>query len=245
MIHDYSTLLAVGICAFFLSNFIVRVAPGRGVGYLSPKGIDLDFPSWRASYMGVRVICIGPWRLGQPTVQVDMFAPSASGGVGQAVVAAEAFADATAWPIMFLQVVVLLLVIAMPVGLLLRGAGGHFLLLAAMAYLAYLVCIVAYLKLGDAASRQHARAHRGLLFEPLLCLPFAGKVPRKLYDALVPALPLIDLLASEIAIDSVVLARLDARLAEMLDAAEAEDLKNHLGILRNAVAQRMPEEVVE
>ncbi len=121
------------------------------------------------------------------------------------------------------MVVSTIIVLAIPLWVVVRGADFIFLSLAGLAYLTYVCMLVAMVTTGDDEDRlQHRKDWRTLL-EPLLCLPNAPHLFRRLSERNLPIVPLVDVLQSQLCVRERDLRCMLTHLGEWRDVTDDVD----------------------
>lgn len=241
MLLDYNLLLAGGIWLFYLGSLLLPVAAGQGVAYLAGNTVRLDFPSWRATFLGRRVALLHPWRSLRPMLLVDMLAPSA-GSLAQPLARLRRLEHSQFAVRSLLLLVLLYLLLAIPASLLLRLSGSRLLLLLALTYGLQILVVLALWLGTDRAFVQTVRSRWKLVFEPFLCLPYAGQLLRKLHLGMYAPVPLADLLRAKVHFPPEVLEALDRQLVELLEIHDAPDEIAQLNRLRAQIASLQAKE---
>ncbi|WP_047248299.1 hypothetical protein [Chromobacterium subtsugae] len=238
---DYNLALGGLIAFFLLADMLAWLAPGEGVLQLGPGRPLLRFPSPRSRFHRRMALMTGPLAAWWPSVPVSMLAAGRAGSVADMRSRLARHRGLYRWlrPLLALLTLLLLAGIA---ALLLRLDGGALLRLLLAAYLLYLAGVAgAYVLLGRGAQEARPRCLR-LMLEPLLCIPYAPQLPRKLGQLLFPALPLMDLLESDFPLSSDNLEDLAGILEEYREMVDDDGDRRRIErmiALAQAGAQRM------
>ena len=238
---DYNLALCGLIAFFMLADMLAWLEPGEGALQLGPGRPLLRFPSPRARFHRRMALVTGPLAAWWPGVPVSMLAPGRAGSVADMRDRLARLSGLYRWLRPLLAMLTLLLLAGIA-ALLLRLDGGALLRLLLAAYLLYLAGMAgAYVLLGRAAPQARLGCLRQML-EPLLCIPYAPQLPRKLGRLLFPALPLMDLLESDFPLSRENLEDLAGMLGEyreMVDDDRDRARIERMIALAQAGAQRM------
>lgn len=198
MLTDYNRLLAVGIWVFFFSGMLLLKRPGTGVAYLAPWQTRLRFPSWRAAFGSRLALVVYPVYSLWPIANVELFAPSRADSLRELQESAMQLSRSLRLARPLLVAVFVFVTVAIPLWIILRGADLVFLAMAMLAYALYVLSLVALISGGEISDQRRARAQWKTLLEPMLCLPYAPHLCRKLSACYELSVPLIDVLQSDI-----------------------------------------------
>jgi len=233
---NYSLLLAAGIWLFFLANMLMPLPAGRGIGYLADGKLVLDFPSWRASFLGKRIAIISPWRMLGPLIQVSLRLPASDYGAAVSLQALREWEQALRSVRLLLALLLALLLIAMPLSLLAWHSDLAFIALAGFAYALYALIVLCLYRIKSPEHGRLIRQHWKAVFEPFLCLPYAGRLLSKLYAAAAPVMSLADILDANLTLSGETLTHLSASIAELRDMLDDQAQIAHLDRLQQQLA---------
>ena len=235
---NYNSLLCLGIWGVFLSMLVIPLRSGSGLLTLTGDAQALLLPSWRFSLAKWRFIVLNPLHTFSPSLQVSVFAPASNEDIAATLLRIRMCYQQFSWLRDGLAVLTLLLLVLLPWNVL-RHGGNALLAMALIAYLGYAGLWVCWYWRRDQAARALVRRHWALVWEPILCLPLAPHVLRKLFAAENAPLALVDVLAVNIALGMTCLQGLRARLCEMRETMDDEALRSHLQRLIDKVESRI------
>lgn len=238
---DVNHLLVAGIWLLYGGGLLSLKQAGQGVAYLGPGAVRVRFPSWRAAFGGKLALLVNPLRAFWPVADVELFAPSRKGAYAELEASASKLARSMRYGRPLLMASSLVVVLLIPGWILLRGADWIFLGLVGLSYLLYLATIAVLVKTGLLSGTHQKRAGWKMLLEPLLCIPYAPHLFRKLSASRGLSIPLIDLLQAGKPLDGADLRDLLAHLREHQEMTEHAGELAQLAQLASLIEKKLSE----
>ncbi len=238
---DLNHLLVAGIWLLFGSGLLSLQQAGQGIAYLGPGRLRVRFPSWRAAFGGKLALLVNPLRAFWPVADVQLFAPSRNSADARLEASASQLARPMRYGRPLLMASSIIVVVVIPAWVLFHGADRIFLGLVGAAYLLYLAAVAVLVQTGLLSGPHRGWAGWKLLLEPLLCIPYAPHLFRKLSASRELSIPLIDLLRAKRPLDSADLRDLLEHLREHQEMTENAGELAHLAQLASLIEKRLSE----